>query len=316
MPCLTHVSEQLEPMARVATEDRVGQDTNLEQENETAKALARRRGRYGLFFWAPVVWLCFISFCAVFSDLLPLQPRDEGDFSAISVTPWEIENHPLGTDLLGRDVLSRIIFGARVSLTVGLVATAIGMFFGLMIGLMAGYYRGWVESAITLGLDTLLALPALVTLLLASVVFGGSLTVVSVSLGFLLIPAFARVSRANTLNFAQREFVVAAKAMGARDVRIICLEILPNVVLPIAAYALVVVAFAIVVEGALSFLGLSVPSPMPSWGGMIAEGRESLGETPHISFIPATVMFLTVLSFNLVGDALRSKLADLRESAL
>jgi peptide/nickel transport system permease protein len=109
---------------------------------------------------------------------------------------------------------------------------------------------------------------------------------------------------------------VAAKAMGARDLRIITLEILPNVVLPVAAYGLVVVAFAIVIEGALSFLGLSVPSPMPSWGGMIAEGRETLGETPHISFIPATVMFLTVLSFNLVGDTLRSKLADIRESAL
>ncbi len=316
MPCLTRESERRVLMASVTTEDREDQGTTLEQENQTAQEVARQRGRYGLFFWVPVVWLSIIVLCAVFTDLLPLQPSDEGDFSLISVPPWETEDHLLGTDLLGRDVLSRILFGARVSLTVGLVATAVGMFFGLMIGLLAGYYRGWVESAITLGLDTLLALPALVVLLLASVVFGGSLTVVSVSLGFLLIPAFARVSRANTLNFAQREFVVAAKAMGARDVRIICLEILPNVVLPVAAYALVVVAFAIVVEGALSFLGLSVASPTPSWGGMIAEGRESLGEKPHISFIPATVMFLTVLSFNLVGDALRSKLADLRESAL
>ena len=238
------------------------------------------------------------------------------DFTALSATPWEAEGHLLGTDLQGRDVLSRILYGARVSLTVGVVATAIGMTFGLMIGLIAGYYRGWIETAITLGLDTLLALPGLVVLLLASVIFGGSLTVVSVSLGFLLIPAFARVSRANTLNFAQREFVVAAKAMGATDLRIIVLEILPNVVLPVAAYALVVVAFAIVIEGALSFLGLSVPSPTPSWGGMIAEGRESLGDTPHISFVPATVMFLTVLSFNLVGDDLRGRLADLRESAL
>ena len=135
-------------------------------------------------------------------------------------------------------------------------------------------------------------------------IFGGSLTVVSVTLGLLLIPPFARVSRANTLNFAQREFVVAAKAMGATDVRIITREILPNVILPVAAYALVIVAIAIVVEGALSFLGLSVPSPTPSWGGMIAEGRESLAESPHVSFIPATVMFLTVLSFNIVGDTL------------
>ena len=303
-------------MASTTTQDQFDQSTTQEQENQAAQEATRKRARYGPFFWVPVAWLAFIVFCAVFADILPLQPNDEMDFTAISSPPWEAEGHVLGTDLQGRDVLSRILYGARVSLTVGLVATAIGMTFGLMIGLLAGYYRGWIETAITLGLDTLLALPALVILLLASVVFGGSLTVVSVSLGFLLIPAFARVSRANTLNFAQREFVVAAKAMGARDGRIILLEILPNVVLPVAAYALVVVAFAIVVEGTLSFLGLSVPSPMPSWGGMIAEGRESLGETPHISFIPATVMFLTVLSFNLVGDTIRSKLADLRESAL
>ncbi len=303
-------------MASTTTQDQFDQSTTQEQENQAAQEATRKRARYGLFFWVPVAWLAFIVFCAVFADILPLQPNDEMDFTAISSPPWEAEGHVLGTDLQGRDVLSRILYGTRVSLTVGLVATAIGMTFGLMIGLLAGYYRGWIETAITLGLDTLLALPALVILLLASVVFGGSLTVVSVSLGFLLIPAFARVSRANTLNFAQREFVVAAKAMGARDGRIILLEILPNVVLPVAAYALVVVAFAIVVEGTLSFLGLSVPSPMPSWGGMIAEGRESLGETPHISFIPATVMFLTVLSFNLVGDTIRSKLADLRESAL
>jgi peptide/nickel transport system permease protein len=303
-------------MASATTRGQVDQGAVQEQENRAAQEAARKRARYGPFFWFPVAWLAFIVFCAVFADLLPLQPNDEMDFTTISSPPWEAEGHWLGTDLQGRDVLSRILYGARVSLTVGVVATAIGMTFGLMIGLLAGYYRGWVETGITLGLDTLLALPALVILLLASVIFGGSLTVVSVSLGFLLIPAFARVSRANTLNFAQREFVVAAKAMGARDVRIILLEILPNVVLPVAAYALVVVAFAIVVEGALSFLGLSVPSPMPSWGGMIAEGRESLDETPHISFLPATVMFLTVLSFNLVGDTLRGKLSDLRESAL
>ena len=303
-------------MVSAISRDQIVDGGAQEAENQVAQQIARRRARYGLFFWLPVAWLAFIIFSAVFADILPLQANDEMDFTAISSPPWDAEGHLLGTDAQGRDVLSRIVYGARVSLTVGVVATAIGMTFGLMIGLLAGYYRGWVEAAITLGLDTLLALPGLVVLLLSSVIFGGSLTVVSVSLGFLLIPAFARVSRANTLNFAQREFVVAAKAMGARDLRIIALEILPNVVLPVAAYALVVVAFAIVIEGALSFLGLSVPSPAPSWGGMIAEGRETLGETPHISFIPATVMFLTVLSFNLVGDTLRSRLADLRESAL
>ncbi|MBT4044707.1 MAG: ABC transporter permease [Rhodospirillaceae bacterium] len=303
-------------MASATTEDQLASANAQEQENQAAQEAARLRARHGKFFWIALTWLAFIAFCAVFADLLPLQPNDEMDFTALSAPPWVAEGHWLGTDLQGRDVLSRILYGARVSLTVGLLSTSIGMTFGLLIGLLAGYYRGWVETSITLGLDTVLALPALVVLLLSSVIFGGGLFVISISLGFLLIPAFARVSRANTLNFAQREFVVAAKAMGAGDLRIIALEILPNVVLPVAAYALVVVAFAIVIEGALSFLGLSVPSPTPSWGGMIAEGRESLGETPHISFIPAIVMFLTVLSFNLVGDTLRSRLADLREAAV
>ncbi|MDE0727745.1 MAG: ABC transporter permease [Alphaproteobacteria bacterium] len=299
-----------------ATQEKLDLALLQDRENHAAQEAARRRGRFGWFFWLPTAWLSAIIFCAVFADLLPLMPNDEMDFLSLGAPPRATEEHLLGTDLQGRDILSRVLYGARVSLTVGVVATGIGMTFGLMIGLLAGYYRGRIETSFNLIIDTVLAMPGLVVLLLASVIFGGSLTIVSLSLGVLLIPPFARISRANTLNFAQREFVVAAKAMGARDLRIIVMEILPNVVLPVAAYALVLVAAAIVIEGSLSFLGLSVPSPTPSWGGMIAEGRENLEDSPHVSFIPAAFMFLTVLSFNLVGDALRSKLADLRESAL
>jgi peptide/nickel transport system permease protein len=285
-------------------------------ENQAARRSARRRRRFGVLFWCSNGWLLAIAIGAIGADWIGLPDRDHMDFLALGAGPFEAEGHLLGTDMQGRDILSRVVHGARVSLTVGLLAPATGMAFGLAIGLLAGYYRGRIESIITILLDVILALPALVVLLMASTIFGGSLMVVSVALGLLLIPAFARVSRANTLNFAQREFVTAAKAIGAHDARIILREIMPNVVLPVAAYALVVVAFAIVVEGALSFLGLSVPSPTPSWGGMIAEGRENLQDEPHLSFVPATVMFLTVLSFNLVGDALRSRLADVRESAL
>ena len=299
-----------------ATQEKLDPALLQDRENHAAQEAARRRGRFGWFFWLPTAWLSAIIFCAVFADLLPLMPNDEMDFLSLGAPPMATEEHLFGTDLQGRDILSRVLYGARVSLTVGVVATGIGMTFGLMIGLLAGYYRGRIETSFNLIIDTVLAMPGLVVLLLASVIFGGSLTIVSLSLGVLLIPPFARISRANTLNFAQREFVVAAKAMGARDLRIIVMEILPNVVLPVAAYALVLVAAAIVIEGSLSFLGLSVPSPTPSWGGMIAEGRENLEDSPHVSFIPAAFMFLTVLSFNLVGDALRSKLADLRESAL
>ncbi|MFT5392491.1 MAG: peptide/nickel transport system permease protein [Gammaproteobacteria bacterium] len=294
----------------------LGVALSVDDENLHAIAEAARGKRFGSLFWLSVIWLVFLAISAIFADVIPLYPRDDMDFSELSVSPLESESHWLGTDHQGRDMLSRVIHGARVSLTVGLVAPTIGMFFGLAVGLLAGYYRGRVESIATVVLDVILALPGLVVLLLMSVVYGGSLAVVSISLGFLLVPAFARVSRANTLNFAQREFVVAAKAMGATDLRIIVREILPNVILPVAAYALVVVAFAIVVEGSLSFLGLSVPSPMPSWGGMIAQGREELAVSPHVSFVPATVMFFTVLAFNIVGDTLRSRLADIKEAAV
>lgn len=296
------------------TVDQAPADAATEDKNAEAVAATKRAKRLGVSFWLPVGWLSLVGSAAVFANWLGLPDPGDADFLSIQ-SPPSVE-HWFGTDVLGRDILTRIVYGARVSLTVGFCAPLIGMFFGLILGLLAGYYRGRVEAMIVSTMDTVLALPALVVLLLFSAIFGGSLTTVSVGLGLLFIPAFARVSRANTLNFAEREFVLAARAMGAGDFYIIVREILPNVVLPVIAFALVAVATAIVVEGALSFLGLSVPSPTPSWGGMIAEGREHLQETPHISFVPATVMFLTVLSFNLVGDTLRSRIADVRESAI
>ena len=277
----------------------------------TTKAPGRKQR---LFFWLPLAWLAVVTFTAIFAPWLGLPDPDEIDFINPQTTPNA--EHWFGTDVLGRDILARTIFGARVSLTVGFAAPGLGMIFGLILGMLAGYYRGRLETVVVASIDTLLAVPGLVVLLLFSLIFGGSLATVSIGLGILFVPVFTRVSRANTLNFAQRDFVLAARALGASDSRIIMREIFPNVVLPVLAFALVGVATAIVVEGALSFLGLSVQSPQPSWGGTIAEGREHLEETPHISIIPSAVMFLTVLSFNLVGDNLRRRFADVRASVL
>ena len=277
----------------------------------TTRAPGRKQG---LFFWLPVAWLAVVAFAAIFAPWLGLHDPDEIDFINPQTTPNA--EHWFGTDVLGRDILARTIFGARVSLIVGFAAPGLGMICGLFLGMLAGYYRGRLEAVVVASIDTLLAVPGLVVLLLFSLIFGGSLATVSIGLGILFVPVFTRVSRANTLNFAQRDFVLAARALGASDSRIIMREIFPNVVLPVLAFALVGVATAIVVEGALSFLGLSVPSPQPSWGGTIAEGREHLEETPHISVIPAAVMFFTVLSFNLVGDNLRRRFADVRASVL
>ena len=264
--------------------------------------------------WLPVMWLLVVITGAIGAPYLGIADPGHMDFLSLSTPPDE--KHWLGTDVLGRDILARVLYGARVSLTVGICAPAVGLLIGLTLGMLAGYYRGRLESVVVIAIDTLLAVPGLVILLLFSLIFGGSLMNVSISLGILFIPIFTRISRANTLVYAEREFVLAARAMGARDGYILIREILPNVILPVIAYALVAVATAIVAEGALSFLGLSVPSPNPSWGGTIAEGREQLEEAPHISLIPAAVLFLTVLSFNLVGDTLRRFVADVRESAI
>lgn len=287
----------------------------MAERTDTAGATAAKgRSPFGVSFWLPVAWLLLIVFCAAFAPWLGLQDPAKIDYIHSQAPPSS--SHWLGTDGLGRDMLSRVIYGARVSLVVGLTAPAVGMTFGLLFGIIAGYYRGKVEAVVVATMDTVLALPGLVLLLLISLTFGGSLLTISVAVGLLSIPYFTRVSRANTLTFASREFVLAAQAMGATNARILMREIFPNVVLPILAYALVAVAGIIVIEGSLSFLGLSVSSPTPSWGGSMAEGQEHLEEAPHIALFPASAMFLTVLSFNLVGDTLRRHIADIRESAI
>lgn len=275
----------------------------------------RRRHRLGLMFWIPLAWLALVLLVAVFAPLIGIGDPGTIDWVNIQVVPGT-EGHLLGTDVLGRDLLARVVYGARVSLIVGFCSPTLGLMLGLIIGIMAGYYGGWTDEIIGTAIDTWLAVPGLVILLLFSTIFGGSLSMVSVALGLLFIPAAARITRAATLNFATREFVLAARAMGASDVRILALEVFPNIIWPLIAYILVAIPIAVVVEGALSFLGLSVASPTPSWGGIIAEGREHLQESPHISLIPTAVMFTTVLCFNLVGDTVRRRLADVRERAI
>jgi ABC-type dipeptide/oligopeptide/nickel transport system permease subunit len=280
----------------------------------TARSDLRSRNRLGMLFWMPLAWLTLVVLLAGFAPFLGLAAPDAIDWANIRSPPSA--EHWFGTDVLGRDVLSRVIYGARVSLAVGFAAPAIGISAGLLLGIFAGYYRGWLDDIIGIAIDTWLAVPGLAILLLFSIIFGGSLLMVCVSLGLLFIPSAARIARAATLNISTREFVVAARAMGASDVRILTREIFPNIIWPLVAFMLVDVPIAIVAEGALSFLGLSVKSPAASWGGLIAEGREHLQQAPHIALIPTFVMFLTVLSFNLVGDIVRRRLADVRESAI
>ena len=253
-----------------------------------------------LRFALPIVWLAIVFTCAFGASWLPLHAPDAMDFSAVEQGPGL--SHPLGTDLDGRDLLSRLAFGARISLTVSLIAPLIGLVLGTTLGLLSAYYAGALRTAILSVLDAMLAFPSLVFALALTVVLGPSVQNVTLALGIMSVPAFARIARANALPLLSREFVLAARTAGASDAYIMFREILPNMAMSLLTYALTMMSVMIVAEGSLSFLGVGVPPPTPSWGSMIAEGRESLERVPHISMIPAVAMFLTVLSLNLLGD--------------
>ena len=278
-----------------------------------AEAPVRRGRRVGPLFWMAIVWMMFVFAVAIFADLLPLKSPTDMDMLE-KRAPFSAE-HWLGTDGLGRDELARVIYGARISLIVGLCAPVIGLTLGGALGMLAGYFRGRFESVVVGTMDVLLAFPPLILALAVTAYLGQSILHLTLILGLLGVPAFMRVARAATLTLARREFVIAAQALGATHARILLRELLPNVMLPLLAFFLLGVAVIIVVEGSLSFLGLGVPPPISSWGSMIGEGRESLDVAPRLAFLPAAAMFLTVLSFNLVGDTLRA-LTDPRQGAL
>jgi peptide/nickel transport system permease protein len=282
------------------------------QEDVTAMPVRRTR-RLGRLFWAALGWVIFVFAAATLADVLPLPSPTDMDMLERRATVSSL--HWLGTDGLGRDELARLIHGARISLIVGLCAPIIGLTIGGALGMFAGYFRGRFESLVVGSMDVLLAFPPLILALAVTAYLGQSIPNLTFILGVLGIPAFMRVARAATLTLARREFVVAAQALGASHARILLRELLPNVMLPLLAFFLLGVAVTIVAEGALSFLGLGVPPPISSWGSMIGEGRESLDVAPQLAFIPAIAMFLTVLSFNLVGDSLRA-LTDPRQGAL
>ncbi|WP_420639055.1 ABC transporter permease [Candidatus Poriferisocius sp.] len=273
--------------------------------------------------WMSVAWLAVLLFF-VFLQVAGFFDSLDADFQNREQPPKFTTDEPLGTDQLGKSILTQSIRGARVSLIVGLGAVTIGLIVGTVIGLTAGFFRGPTEGVFNIFTDALLAFPALILLFSIVAIFGGSgegtweVMKITLALAVLSIPTVGRLARANTLTFAAREFVTAAKAMGASNRRIIFREILPNVSLPLASYAFIIVAVLIVAEASLSFLGVGINQiTSPTWGNMISEGRDPnlLEEAPHIVFVPGVLMFLTVLSLNRIGEALRA-IWDPREAKL
>ena len=265
-----------------------------------AGALQTRGAIFGLAVIVVVVVL------AVGADVIapygPTRIQPAGVLAAPSL------RYPLGTDQIGRDVLSRIIYGASVSLQAGAVSVGLALVLGVLVGLLAGYYGGWVDEILMRVVDALYAFPALLLALAVTAILGAGLTSVMLAIGVVFAPAFARLVRGQTLSIRERDFITAAHVVGVEPWRVMLVHIWPNVTAPIIVQASLLVGSAIVIEAGLSFLGLGVMPPTPSWGSMLKEGYQYMEQAPWLAFAPGAAIFLTVLAFNLLGDALQRAL--------
>ncbi|MEP3331507.1 ABC transporter permease [Sedimentitalea sp.] len=274
----------------------------------TPGQLLRKRvfGHQGLLIGAVVLGLLVLV--AVFAPYLAPHNPYAQDLLARMQPPvfmggtW---NHPLGTDHLGRDYLSRLIYGARVSLLIGTIAALISGVIGTAMGVAAGYFGGKVDAVVTFLINVRLAMPVVLVALAVVAIMGGSLEVVIVVLGLLLWDRFAVVMRSSTLQVRGREYVAAARAVGCSTPRILMSEIMPNIVNNLIVVVTLEMAHAILLEAALSFLGLGVQPPTPSWGLMVSEGKNMMLFEPWLVLIPGAVLFILVLAINLMGDGLR-----------
>jgi ABC-type dipeptide/oligopeptide/nickel transport system permease subunit len=286
-----------------------------------AEAEETYQGRkLGFWFWASVGWLTFLVLSAVFADLLPLKDP-VATFRGVA-RDGPSAAHWFGADNIGHDVFSRTIYGARRSLAVATVATLVGFTVGGTIGLVSGFYRRTLDDAIVAVLDIMLAIPGLV-LALALVAFFAppgrasptSQTVwATFALSILAVPTIARVARAQTMVWSDRDFVLASRTLGTRNLRIIVREVLPNILPAMVSIAFIGLAALIVVEAALAFFGVGDVSGV-SWGIMIQNGRSQVDRAPHMVLFPALFMFMTILSLNFVGDQVRTRF-DVRESGI
>lgn len=224
--------------------------------------------------------------------------------------------HWFGTDELGRDVFSRVLSGAEVSLQVGFVAVGISLFAGTVIGLLAGYYGRWLDDGLMRFMDVLFAFPAILLAIVVVAVLGPGITNAMIAIGIVYTPIFARIARASVLSVREEVYVRAARSAGAGDLRILGRHVLPNIAAPLIVQTSISLAFAILSEAALSFLGLGVQAPNPSWGRMLSEGRGFIEQAWWMAVFPGVAIFVVVLAFNMLGDGLRDVLDPKQRSAI
>jgi peptide/nickel transport system permease protein len=250
-----------------------------------------------------IVVLCFFG-PAIFN----LPSPNVGLFTQL-FEPLGSKGHLLGTNNLGNDTLSRLLHGGQVSIVVGLGATAIGFVIGTILGMTAGFFGGVVEASVMRIIDTLLAFPGLILALAIADYLGPSERSTILAISIFGVSIYARLARSQTLGVRHRDFVTATKANGAKPRKIIFGHILPNVLPPLLAYAMITIGIAMLVEAGLSYLGLGIRPPQPSWGNMIANGEPTMGQDPALVIIPSAALLLTVMSLNLLADAIRRRLA-------
>ncbi|WP_054048668.1 ABC transporter permease [Alloactinosynnema sp. L-07] len=262
-------------------------------------------------FWFSVTWLVLLGVAVAAAPWLPLGEHVDVANSLdqpLNAAPDPFSANPLGTNLFGLDLLARSVYGARSSLLIAMTAVVIGTVIGGAIGMVAGYFQKSVDRVIGIVTNSLLAVPPLILLIALATVLEPKIRNIAFALSLLTIPSMVRLARATTIVYAPREFVVAARALGATRGRILLRELLPNVLPPILSLAIVMISILIVAEASLSFLGLGIEPPEPTWGNMIAEGEGNVFEEyPHIVLVPGTFLFLTVFAFNLVGEKARRR---------
>jgi peptide/nickel transport system permease protein len=276
-------------------------------ENDDFGRFARLRERLELII--PLTVLIFLAAaCFIWPLIFKVPSPTAGDLSSVNLPPFS-PGHLFGTDPEGYDIMSRILYGGRVSMEVGIGATGLGMLIGGLLGSIAAFRGGVIDSVVMRILDMLLSFPPLILATVVATYLGPSVVHIIWAIAFFTIPSFARIARAQTLRVREETYVSAAKISGSGGTRIVLRHIVPHIFPPMLTIGLLGVGVAIVVEASLSFLGLGIPVPGPSWGNMIAAGQSLLSTNPDLVLIPSIFLFVTVLCLNLLGDSLRARWA-------
>lgn len=258
-----------------------------------------------LELWVPVALLIMIAGACFLGPLIASLPGPNAGSLSDAQAGIGTPGHLLGTDALGKDLLSRALYGGQVSIEVGLGSVGLGLLVGGLVGMVAGYKKGALDVVVMRLLDMLLAFPSLVLALAVATYLGPNERDVIFAIAFFTVPAYARLARSATLKLRETNFVLGAQLAGARDRHVLIRHIVPNIIGQLFTYGLLTVGLAMIIEAALSFLGLGVRPPQPTWGSMIAEGQSHLAIDPTITLVPAGFLFVTVMALNLAGDALR-----------